>query len=87
MSHRRAFVRFVITLALATCATAAFADARCGEGMEWDGRSCVILVRGTPQRPQVFALTGRSALGWTAAEQRPQNHREAVVEATRRAPF
>lgn len=87
MTHRRAVLRFVVTLALATSATAAFADARCGEGMRWDGRSCAIEVIGERQRPQVFTLTGRSGHNWTAMEQRTQNHREAVVEATRRSPF
>lgn len=77
---------FAAGLALAIGATAR-ADDRCGDGMRWDGRECVILVICPPQRPQVFTLSGRSAHNWTALEHAPRDQRAAVVEATRRAPF
>jgi hypothetical protein len=87
MANAARTVRFILALALALSASTAFADDRCGEGMRWDGRGCAIEVIGIVQRPQVFTLTGRSALGWTAIEQRTQSHSGAVVAATRRAPF
>jgi hypothetical protein len=78
---------FSLGLALALSATVAQADERCGQGMRWDGQRCEIIVIGVVQRPQAFNVTGRGALGYTALERAPSNHRQAVVDATRRAPF
>jgi len=77
---------FAAGLALALSATAR-ADERCKPHLEWDGRQCALIVRGEPQRRQVFTLRGRAAHNWSATEHAPRDQRAAVVEATRRAPF
>ncbi|MFO0556543.1 MAG: hypothetical protein U0269_00860 [Polyangiales bacterium] len=77
---------FAAGLALALSATAR-ADDRCSGGLEWDGHQCAIVVRGEPQGPQVFTMSGRSAHDWTAPSHAPRDQRAAIVNATRRRPF
>jgi hypothetical protein len=55
--------------------------------MRLEAGRCVFVIRGQVQRPQVFTLTGRGEHGWTAAAPAPAAQRQAVVDATRRAPF
>jgi hypothetical protein len=85
-------VQFVSALAFACGALfAAMAHAedppRCPAEMRLEAGRCVFVISGQIQRPQVFTLTGRGEHGWTAAAPAPAAQRQAVVDATRRAPF